>query len=302
MTTMGPLTDAQCRAVLSEFLDCIEDGKGVLPAPKLLPYDPVPRIAAARWKVFLAEQMVDSELRELTNQMNQWLGSLRRWCAWNQVLSRHDEDDRWGAEWEWVEPIAFHCMFQPSATRDRFIMVATNALHQVRMAIDPAIKDELLGDSAHPSERRPYPSREKKVQHLKELTKSWSTGKAFIQALGQVDDRAYKRLTWNFRNRASHGIAPRFSVGYTSLVTRVRVQATTLEEQPDKTFKVVPVPDKMCTSYGFGGTPPLSMQHAWEVNRAQFEYARRTFGAYVALLTEATTAMPTRSSRAPARV
>lgn len=291
---MKLLTDTQRRAVLTKFLDRTEDGKGLLPAPKPLPYDPVPGISAAAWSIFIVDEMVKGELRELTNQMNHWLGGLRRWHAWNLILGRHNEEVRWETEWEWVEPLAFHCMFQPSATRDRFIMVATNALHQVRMALDPTTTDELLGDPTNPTEHQFYPSRRDKQRQLKDLSKPWSAGEAFIQALGQIDDRGYRRVTADFRNCASHGIAPRFSVGYTAMVTRSRVQATTLKEQPDNTFREVAVPERMTTSYGFGGTPPLSMQHAWETNRAQFELARRTFDCYVALLTEATAAMPKR--------
>lgn len=110
-----------------------------------------------------------SELRELTNQINQWLGSLRRWHAWNEVLGKHEQEVRWATEWAWVEPLALQGMVQPSATRDRFIMVATNALHQVRMALDPKVKDELLGDPTTPDERRFFPSRRDKERQLKEL-------------------------------------------------------------------------------------------------------------------------------------
>lgn len=288
---MEPLTNAQRRAVLSKFLDRMEDGKGLLPVPEPLPYDPVPEIARAAWRVLIVDEMVGGELRELTNEMNQWLGNLRRWHAWNEVLGKHDEDVRWATEWEWVEPLAFRCMVQPSAMRDRFILAATNALHQARIALDPRVKDELLGDPTSPEERRFFASRRDKERQLKDLARPWSAGEVFIQALGQLDDRGYRRLTADFRNRASHGIAPRFSVGYTAMVTRTREQATALEEQADNTFKLVPVPDKMWTSYGFGGTPPLSMEHARETNRAQFECARRTFDLYVSLLTEAVTAL-----------
>lgn len=291
---MQSLIDAQRRAVLSEFLDRIEDGNGLLPAQQPFPYDLVPGIETAVWILGLIEHMVEGELQEVTNQLNHWLGNLRRWHAWNEVLAKHHEDVRWGVEWEWVEPLAFHCMFQPSATRDRFIMVATNALHQVRMAIDPTIKDELLGDPTKPDEDLFFPSRRKRDPQLKEMAKAWPAGKAFIQTLGQLDGKGYRRITADFRNRASHGIAPRFSIGHTALVTRAREQATTLEEQPDMSFEVVPVPDKMATSYSFGGLPPLLMRQAWEANRAQFECARRAFNAYVALLTVAVAEMPKR--------
>ena len=291
---MEPLTNAQRRAVLSEFLERVEDGKGLLPEPKPFPYDPVPEIATAAWRVLIVDEMVGGDLRELTNSMNQWLGNLRRWHAWNQVLGKHHEDVRLETEWEWVEPLAFHCMVQPSSMRDRLVMVATHALHQVRIALDPTIKDELLGDPTSPGERGFFPSRRDKERQLRGLAGAWSAGESFVLGLGYLDDRGHRTLTADFRNRASHGIAPRFSVGFTAMVTRTREQATALEKQADGTFKVVLVPAKMSTSYGFGGTPPLSMEHARETNRSQFECARRTFDGYVALLTEAVTALQRR--------
>lgn len=296
---MDPLTDEQRRAVVSAFLDRIDAGKGLRPAASPFPYDPVPGIASARWRLFVAEELIKDELRELTNQLNHWLGNLRRWHAWNEVLKVENTDVRWEAEWGWVEPLAFYCMFQPSASRDRFIMVATNALHQIRMGLDPAVKDELLGDPTTPGEDRFFPTRRDKERQLKALAKPWAMGKAFIQSLGQLDDRGYRALTGDFRNRASHGIAPRFSVGITSTVTRTRQQAMKLEQQANGTYKDVPVPGQLSTSYGVGGTEPLSMQDAWTANLAQFEHARRTFDAYIALLAEAVAAMPRRADTPP---
>lgn len=296
---MDPLTGEQRRAVVAAFLDRIEDGKGLRPAATPLPYDPVPEIATIRWQLFIAEAMVIDELRELTNQLNHWHGNLRRWHAWNEVLKSQDADARWEAEWSWVEPLAFYCMFQPSASRDRFVMVATNALHQIRMALDCAIADELLGDRTTPERDGFFPSRRDKEKQLKEFSNQWPTGKAFVQALGQLDDSGYRTLTGDFRNRASHGIAPRFSVGITSTVTRMRQQATRMEQQPNGTYKDVPVPGKLSTSYGFGGTQPLSMQDAWEANLAQFEQSHRIFDSYVALLSEAIATLPRISDTQP---
>ena len=296
---MDPLTNKQRHAVVSAFLDRIDEGYGLKSSARPFPYDAVPGSATARWPLFVAEELVKDELRELTNQLNHWLGNLRRWHAWNEVLKAESTDVRWEAEWGWVEPLAFYCMFQPSASRDRFIMVATNALHQIRMGLDPAVKDELLGDPTTPGDDRFFPTRRDKERQLKALAKPWTMGKAFIRALGQLDDRAYRALTGDFRNRASHGIAPRFSVGITSTVTRTRQQAMKLEQQPDGTYRDVPVPGQLSTSYGFGGTAPLSMRDAWTANLAQFEHARRTFDAYIALLAEAVAAMPRRSDTPP---
>lgn len=292
---MESLNSAQRRSAITNFLDRYEDATALQPDPMPLPYDPVPSIQTAAWSLFIAEEMVAGELRELTNLLNQWMGALRRWHAWNDVLDGLPDEVRWGIEWEFVEPLAFMCMFQPSAARDRFIFVATNALHQIRLARDPAAKDELLGDPKPPKYQKSYPSRRKKEEQLKAMAEDSSTGATFMLALATLDDNAYQELTFDFRNRASHAIAPRFSVGITSVVVRDCMQRTELEKQPDGTFKDVRVPDKMMTSYSFGGTLPLGMRDAWQVNLAQFEACKRCFAAYVEVLREATAAMPQRS-------
>jgi hypothetical protein len=286
------LTNEQRRDLLDKFCSRIEDGQGLLPAPEPLPYDPVPGIKAVAWPMPFIDHMVSGELSEATNLLHQWLRSLRHWHAWNELLESQDSEIRWGAEWEWVEPLAFHCLFQPSATRDRFILLATNALHQVRMAIDPTVRDELLGDPAGPGKRRLYPSRWTKEKQLGGFVKPFAAGAAFMKALRQLDDGGYRNATADFRNRASHGFAPRLSVGITSMVTRERVQAKKLERQADGSYRDVFVPDKMATSYGFGGIGPLVMEATWKANCQQFARARRLFDAYVVLLQEATAAMP----------
>lgn len=75
-------------------------------------------------------------------------------------------------------------MAQPSAMRDRFIMVATNALHQVLIALNRKVKDELLDEPAMPEGRRFFPSRRDKELQLKELAKLWYASKAFITRSG----------------------------------------------------------------------------------------------------------------------
>lgn len=296
---MDPLTDEQCRAIVSAFLDRLEDGNGLTPTATPFPYDPVPGLKKAAWPLFMAEELIRGELQELTNQLNHWLSNLRRWHAWNETLKSLDPETRWGAEWGWVEPLAFYCMFQPSASHDRFVMVATHALHQVRIIVDPTATDTLLGDPTTPEQQPSFPSRRQNRHQLKELAKPWSMGQKFIDTLDLLDSHGYRKLTYNFRNRASHGIAPRFSVGFTSIVTRTRQQAMKLEQQPNGTYKDVPVPGKLSTCYSFGGTPPLSMQDAWSANLDQFEHARRTFDAYVALLTEAVAVIPCRPDTHP---
>jgi len=60
------------------------------------------------------------------------------------------------------------------------------------------------------------------------------------------------------------------------------------------------VPDKMATSYAFGGIGLLVMESTWKANGVRFARAHRHFDAYVALLQEAIAAIPPREAAAPA--
>ena len=290
--SMEPMTSEQRRSVLGSFLDRYENGSALLPDPDALPYDPVPSIHTAVWHLPFVDQMVTGELREITNLLNQWKGALRRWNAWNEVSNGLPEEVRWGIEWEFIEPLAFMCMFQPSAARDRFTFVSTNALHQIRLAVDPKTSDELLGDAKPPKYRKSYPSRKQKEEQVEAMAGASPAGTTFVAALRALDDDDYAKVTSDFRNRASHAIAPRFSVGITSVVSRERVQRTELQKQPDGTYKDVLVPNMTMVQYGYGGTPALRMDDAWSTNLAQFEIAKRCFFAYVDLLREMTASMP----------
>ena len=44
------------------------------------------------------------------------------------------------------------------------------------------------------------------------------------------------------------------------------------------------IPGKQKASYGFGGTPPIPMRAAFDLNVAEFEKARACFFAYADLL------------------
>lgn len=167
------------------------------------------------------------ELRELTNTLNEWRGALRRWHVWLNVLDGFSEEEAWALQWEFVESLAFQCLFYPSATRDRFIFVATNALHQVRMAADAAYPDRLAADPKPGKEDRPrFLARKDSEAQLEDIASSLDGGAAFVAALRSLDEDDYLELTRNFRNLASHAIAPRLTVGHTNMVVRRVVAAT----------------------------------------------------------------------------
>lgn len=257
-----------------------------LPSCSYLPYDIVD-LTSLQWPT-MGDMLIQDELRELTNNLNAWLDSLRRWHAWTIVARGYSEDDKWELEDEFITTIATYCLLKPSSIRDTFTLVATNGMHQVRLAVDPTYKDRLPLDRA-PWDKPTYPPRRKKEDQLATVLQQWPESSAFLQSLRCLDDKATREATSNFRNLISHSIAPRFSSGVTRMVTRTVVQATKNEPRGDGCFNRVPIPDAIAIRYGFGGTGPLDLNKAWEINQAQFYVAVDCFNSYIAMLSSAVT-------------
>lgn len=295
---MEPVIPNQRRQALARYADVLEN---LSPPPPLgdvpLAFDALPRLNEVRWRGSLfAELLVGGELSELTNTLNAWWGALRRWFAWMEVLDGFPEEDAWSLQWEFVESIAFQCMFYPSATRDRFTFVATNALHQVRMALDSAYLDRLDSDPKPGKEDKPrFLSRGQSEEQLERIAAPLAGSAAFVAALKSLDEDDYLRMTRNFRNLSSHAIAPRLNIGITRMVVRTVVPATTMVRQQNGSFNDEPVPGKQAVSYGFGGTPPLPMQDVFAANLAEFANARACFAAYVHVLNGALDDLPLRA-------
>ncbi|VWC75857.1 hypothetical protein BLA39750_00863 [Burkholderia lata] len=295
---MEPTAPEKRRQALARFVEGLES----LSAPRPLddppfPYKACPLIEEVAWRTpaLVADQLVESELQELTNTLNEWRGALRRWYVWLDVLEGLTDDEAWDLQWEFVESIAFQCLFYPSATRDRFTFVATNALHQVRMSADSSYPDRLVSDPKPGKEdKQRFLSRKESEAQLEQIASTLDGGSAFTAALRLIDEDDYLELTRNFRNLASHAIAPRLTVGYTNMVVRRVVPATTFVKQPNGTYKDELVPGKQQVSYGYGGTEPLQIRTVFEANLAEFEKASNCFNAYVNVLNRALSTLPRR--------
>ena len=228
--------------------------------------------------------MVACDLQELTNLVNHWHCSLRRWHAWNIVNAKHDEDFAWEIRREFLEASVHECLLRPSSLRDTFTSVATNALHQVRLSLGSNYPDFLEGDPCKPGEKPSLLSRKKKELRLSRITSVWVEAKDFLGALQKLDDTAYRHNTSDYRNLTSHTIGPRLGVGHTRTVTRTVEQATSLERQQDGTFADIPIPGKMPVGYDYGGTSPLDLNETRLVNLSRFAAAQLCYKGYRRLL------------------
>jgi hypothetical protein len=274
--------DSSYRTLLQGAYECFLNhlDKQVAVAP--LPYD-FTFLKNRKWN-HLAETMVDSDLNELTNLLNRWQFAQVRWNTWNEVLADYDEDNAWLIRYEFLDALAHECLLRPSALRDTLTSVATKAFHQAKLSLDPTYRDQLPGDPVSPSDRPKHLTRRQKESHLQTLAQTWAGGEELLAAIRTLDDKSYKDATADYRNRVNHTIAPRLGVGETCLVTRNVRQAERLEKQPDGSFLLVPVPNKMSVGYGFGGTPPLDLVAAYQANLAQYRLAHDCYALFSSLL------------------
>ncbi|MEC5212416.1 hypothetical protein RCH06_000956 [Polaromonas sp. CG_9.5] len=257
------------------------DGGGLEPSESYLPYD-FEQIRCHPWRTLGAE-MVENELREMTNILNYWLKALRRWGAWNKVITEYGEEDAWDIRSEFFEALVHQCLLQPSATRDALTFVVTNSMHQVRLMLGNGYLDHLAGDPVTHDQRPINLTRRDKEKRLSDLIKPWRQAQ-FMTTLHQLDDTPYREATSDYRNRSSHAIGPRLAIGTTRTVVRSVEPFTEFTKKSDGTYERTRVAGRMSVCYAFGGTPPLDMVEVFAINLKQFRCARACYESYRRLL------------------
>lgn len=268
------------RESFDEFLQTLDEP--LEPDDPYLSYE-FAYITAAKWH-FMADAMLQDELREVTNRLHKWRDMLRRWHAWNIVVSKKAEMPAWDLRHEFLDPLMHTSLLMPSAIRDVFTFVGTNALHQVRLHVEAGYKDVLEGDpSASVPQPRPLTRRQREAR-LAKLAAPMPGASAFVNAVRLLDDTDYRDKTKDYRNANSHAIGPNIALGSTQMVTRQAVAATRMETQADGSVRIVEIPGKYVASYTFGGLEPLDMEVVRIANLGQYRVARACLEKFTALL------------------
>lgn len=245
-----------------------------------LSYDLAEEIQGISWGPIFSGFGIGSELKEAINQLHAWYSCLVDWSLWIDVLKQFEGEQEWFVRKQYVEHLAFYCMLQPSATRERFGSIATTALHQANLILCKHYKDHLDQD------RYGFLSRKRREDQLKRLGAEYANFPLFRSALARLDDKAFSQDSYNFRHLASHGIAPRFEQGETSFFTRSICPLSELVHQSDGSALLVDHPTKKSVCYGFGGRGPLSFQQAYDACWDEYLKAVKLFHAYQTLLRE----------------
>lgn len=251
-----------------------------------LSYDLCGAAKKVNWHMPFINFMVDGELSESINLLNAWGRKLTYLEIWSEVLCDYSEceDDAWSLRLHFVEPLVYYCMLQPSSTRDRLGQVATNAIHQVNLCIVPDYKDVLIQDKLKPGK---FLSRAQIETQLGKIGSRWKHGNRLIEALQRLDSGHYREQTFEYRNQASHFIAPRLEVGEVHFVTRDIIPKTRLVQSADGTYHDEEIEGEKFISYGLGGTRPLTLKEVIEFSLSEYQHAVTILEVYSDLLREA---------------
>ena len=280
------------RHALEQAFRAFLDAREQLPLAPDFPFrfDLVDEVKFGSWWLNNGEMIAD-HLQETTNLMNEWWSRLRDWNAW---LAVHDAIADAQARSDLVEPVVFWCMLRPSAMRDLFGFIATHAVHQANLVVNPNCQDRLDEDA----QKWPL-NRSKREQQLRRIGVRWPGCKRFAACLTEADCKAYRDLTFDYRNLASHGMAPRFEFGYTNFVHRAVVPKSEIVLNADGTYSVNESSTKTALSYALGGIPPLMLREMHAVNQSEFDHARAAFEAYRDLLRELLAAIRSAAAEGP---
>ena len=251
--------------------------------PGLIDYTMVERVDAAKG-TFAWWWGAAGEVRETVNSINAWGVRLHTWNAWNGVVNSYpSEDERWEVLSEFVEPLAFFCMLQPSSLTDRITVAAETLLHQANLHVIPGLADELDQDVLPPGKTLP---RSRRRDQLKRLGQSWPRFAAFRDVLFAMDGPDYQKVTRNYRDLTNHSFAPRLMIGEITRAIRSVGPSTILVEQPDCTH--VPVEDstRKRPQYAMQSMHPLPLDAAHAANLSEYRKARRAMQVFALLIDE----------------
>lgn len=238
-------------------------------------------VRKVHWGLY-GELAVSRDLEELVNFLHDWYEQVRSWSAWVKVLKSYDGNDAWHIQRHCIRPVAFFCMFQPSAFRDRLGTISTQAIHQANLCIDSTYLDRLDQDDDHGG----FLPRRRSEKQLARIGRRWPNYNFFETTLKRVDSPEYREATKDYRNLASHGTPPHFEWGETNVMTRSIVPWSELVDQGDGTYQLVEHPTRKAVSYGFGGMHPVALSDMLEINKKQLTLAFAAFHAYQALIEE----------------
>lgn len=248
--------------------------------------------SAINFEIPLVGLQVIHDLRSLLNCMNAWITEMHKWEAWLRIIDDYSEDERWELRLEFVDPIAHRCLLEPSAMCDRILSALYFLLHHAKLSLDSSYKDELATDAAAKKalragkEHTRYMQRRELGEEIDHLSESWKTAQAVCEKTKLLDSETLREATLNYRNAASHSIAPNFEFGVLPYVKRQLRFAEFMTPNDDGTVTFKKDRSRTAISYGFGEHSPLQHLETFQLIRMQVKLAKDAMRAYETLLRE----------------
>jgi hypothetical protein len=255
-------------------------------AAPYLDYKRLDIIVPAHWGS-MRDALVRYHLIELLNGVNQFRTHINKLNAWAKLFEEIDRDESHDLAISEVQSLAYFCLCQPYAIKERFIHVAIQVLHQANMSSNPRYPDRLDIDPKIAHEMGRWHKKQKMLEQMDKVGLQWSGYPAFRLSLDQINSREFERLTHGFRTGAQHTFQIGIEIGITPPVTRSVQPWLEKVQQPDGTFTFVTNSTRMCAAYGLGGIPPLTVSNAVLACVPQHVELVRCYDAFHAILEEA---------------
>lgn len=213
-------------------------------------------------------QMFDEFSREIANSINELVNHAHRLKAWSVVMSTLPRQQILEVLIEFVEPLATVALNLPYVIQSRFIFATAHLAHQANRAVKGGSwKDDL------PLDRKIV------FKIADRYGAPWKSYVGLKACLERISAEDYQKATGDFRHRYNHRISPRIALGLTGMVTRSIDPQTRL------------------VRYGFGETPPLSMDQIVVLLGAQCTHCYQAFEAFKVMIGEQETHIRNTPSR-----
>lgn len=236
---------------LKQFLDYRD---AISTIDRFAPYKWYKLTNALAW-LFGYGQMLDEHSRELANSINEFRRYINNIDALKDIIDRCDDDTKWKMVVEFIAPFTTLAINMPYVIRYRFIYSICHLCHQSNLTKDPNRIDKFP------------PEKDIDFAVADEYCSLWKGYKKLKKALEKINDKKFREITKDFRNKYNHRYSIKIEIGLTEFVKRV-------------------VKDDGKVIYGFGYTKPLKIDQLLPVLKEQHSNCLDAFEQYQKLINE----------------
>jgi hypothetical protein len=197
--------------------------------------------------------MAREHILSAANAVNRFCYDLHGLTAWAEILDHLPDDEKIPILFEFVQPIADHCLSSPYSTRQMLIKSVCHISHQTHRFLSANWSDSSLKRD-----------RWLDIEKAKKLASCFDSWPAFCAALARLNDDQFVLATDDYRSRLNHGFRRRVEFGHTMTFLR----------NPDS------------PSYNFYDASPLRISDLIPPLDGQYKAAFDGYSRYIELIRE----------------